>query len=247
MASKDVLILQARPEDAAADGEFAAILDKGQLDGATVHRVRLEAQAPPDPADLAGYKAIILGGGPGCVSDPPETKNPVEARMEDALLRLMPTITEQDLPFMGCCLGIGILGHHLGDFVSKEQFFEPVGVSHCSVTPHGAEDPLLSEAPGQFDAFVGHKEALQALPPGCVHLVSSPTCPFQMIRYGKNVYATQFHPEADAAEFETRIRLYRDRGYFPPEDADRLIALCQAANVTEPENILKRFVDRYVR
>ena len=66
-----------------------------------------------------------------------------------------------------------------------------------------------------------------------------------MIRYRQNVYATQFHPEADADVFETRIRLYKDRGYFDPEDADRLIAQCRAADVTMPEQVLRRFVQRY--
>ncbi|MEY8840282.1 glutamine amidotransferase, partial [Cribrihabitans sp. XS_ASV171] len=117
--------------------------------------------------------------------------------------------------------------------------------SACALTPEGADDPLTAGFPPIFDAFVGHKEAVQALPPGCTHLVSSGPCPFQMIRWGENVYATQFHPEADAADFEARIRIYRNHGYFPPEDADRLIALCHAAEVTWPGEILRRFVQRY--
>jgi len=66
-----------------------------------------------------------------------------------------------------------------------------------------------------------------------------------MVRFGRNVYATQFHPEADAAGFETRIRIYRHRGYFPPETADDLIAMCRAAEVHAPERILRNFVRRY--
>jgi GMP synthase (glutamine-hydrolysing) len=66
-----------------------------------------------------------------------------------------------------------------------------------------------------------------------------------MVRYGRNVYATQFHPEADAAGFETRIRIYRHKGYFAPETADDLIAMCRAADVHAPERILRRFVTRY--
>ena len=66
-----------------------------------------------------------------------------------------------------------------------------------------------------------------------------------MIRYKSNIYATQFQPEADAEGFEIRFRLYKDRGYFPPEDADRLIALCRAADVTMPEKILRNFTARY--
>ena len=66
-----------------------------------------------------------------------------------------------------------------------------------------------------------------------------------MVRYGKNVYATQFHPEADAAGFETRIKIYKHKGYFPPETADDLIAMCRAADVTAPEVILRNFVKRF--
>ena len=66
-----------------------------------------------------------------------------------------------------------------------------------------------------------------------------------MIRYKDNVYATQFHPEADGAVFEQRIRIYKDYGYFDPADADRLIAMCHDQDVNVPEQILKRFVDSY--
>jgi len=66
-----------------------------------------------------------------------------------------------------------------------------------------------------------------------------------MIRYGQNVYATQFHPEADAGVFEDRIRIYRHKGYFAPETADDLIAMCHSSDVTVPVEILRRFVARY--
>ena len=107
------------------------------------------------------------------------------------------------------------------------------------------ENPVMAGIAPSFQAFVGHKEAVQDLPPGCVHLVSSPTCPYQMIRFGQNVYATQFHPEADAAGFEVRINIYRHKGYFPPDSAEVLIAMCRAADVTMPERILRNFVSRY--
>jgi len=162
-----------------------------------------------------------------------------------AVLSLMPRITGEDIPFLGCCYGIGILGKHLGGDVSKRAHGEPVGTADCTLTEDGAADPLLAGLPARFTAFVGHKEALQALPEGCTHLVASPRCPYQMIRHGRHVYATQFHPEADAAGFETRIRIYRNKGYFAPETADDLIAMCRAAQVHAPERILRRFVARY--
>jgi GMP synthase (glutamine-hydrolysing) len=66
-----------------------------------------------------------------------------------------------------------------------------------------------------------------------------------MIRYKINVYATQFHPEADGEVFAVRIRIYKEEGYFPSEAADRLTQLCRETDVHVPELILRNFVDAY--
>lgn len=242
---KRFLILQLRPESDASDDEFAAILDKCRLPPDRAHRIRLDREPLPEGLDVTDYAGVIVGGGPGCVSDPPQEKSPLDARMEAAIMGLMPQITARDHPFMGCCYGLGILAKHLGGEVSKARYSEPVGPSDCALTPEAEDDPLTTGLAPEFTALVGHKEAVQTLPPGCVHLVRSDPCPFQMIRWGENVYATQFHPEADAKDFENRIRIYRNHGYFPPEDADRLTEMCHAATVTEPGEILRRFAARY--
>lgn len=241
---KPFLILQLRPEAEASDDEFHAMLAKGGLDEARVRRVRLEREELPD-LDLADYAGVIVGGGPGCVSDPEDQKSPIEKHIEDEVMSLMPAITANDVPFLGCCYGIGILAHHLGAPVSKERFGEPVSVVRARVTEAGRADPVLAGIDGPFDAFVGHKEAVQALPDGCVHLVAGDACPFQMIRYGENVYATQFHPEADGDVFALRIRIYRDKGYFAPEDAERLTAAARRGSPEAGAKILKNFVARY--
>ncbi|MDJ0627670.1 MAG: glutamine amidotransferase [Rhodobacter sp.] len=242
---KPFLILQLRPEADASDNEFHAILEKAGLSPDRAHRICLDRDPLPETLSLDRFAGVIVGGGPGCVSDPPDRKSPLDARMETAVMSLMPQITANDIPFMGCCYGIGILGHHLGGDVSKARYSEDVGVSSCRLTGDGAADPLLAGFPDVFDALVGHKEAVQALPPGCAHLVSSGPCPFQMIRYKRNVYATQFHPEADAAVFHVRIDIYRHHGYFRPDEAEDIKAAIDAANVHAPERILRNFVRTY--
>jgi GMP synthase (glutamine-hydrolysing) len=229
----------------ASDDEYASILAKCGLKPDQTHRIRVDQEDIPLNLDVADYSAVIVGGGPGCVSDPADEKSELDARIEKQILALMPRITALDHPFMGCCYGLGILAHHLGAEVSKSQFGEPVGPSVCRALPDAADDPLLAGLNKEFEVFVGHKEAVQSLPAGAVHLLSSAPCPIQMIRYGQNVYATQFHPEADARDFERRIHVYRNFGYFPSEDADRLIELCHSANVTVPGEILRRFAERY--
>jgi GMP synthase (glutamine-hydrolysing) len=225
---KPFLVLQLRPEAEAADNEFEAILDKGGLGRDEVRRVRLDREPEADDRPRRGggrHRRRRAGLRQRCAGG---TKPEQERAVEEAMLRLMPEIVERDLPFLGCCYGIGILAHHLGAPVAKDRWGEAVGTADCRLTAAGRHDPLLAGLPERFLAFVGHKEAVQALPEGCAHLVEAPTCPFQMIRWGENVYATQFHPEADSTVFALRIRIYRDAGYFRPEDADRLAAACRA-------------------
>ncbi len=242
---KPFLILQLRPEAEASDNEYQAILDKGCLRAEQTHRICLDREPIPAGLALDRYAGVIVGGGPGCVSDPEDQKSRLDRHIEDAVMSVMPEITAKDIPFMGCCYGIGILAHHLGAPVSKARYGEAVGTSTCSLTDAGQTDPMLRGCPETFDAFVGHKEAVQSLPEGCTHLLVSPNCPFQMIRYKDNVYATQFHPEADAHVFEVRIDIYKDRGYFPAEQAERMREMVHAANVHAPEKILRNFVRAY--
>ena len=244
---KPALILQLRPEDDASDGEFRAFLDKGRLPESAAVRHRLEARPLPAGFSLDDYSAVIVGGGPGCVSDDPATRDPVEARAEAEILALLPEIVGRDMPFLGCCAGIGILAHHLGGEVSKANYGEPVGAAPAEVTEAGRTDPLLKDLPGRFDVLVGHKEAVQSLPDGVVHLMRGDACPVQMIRVRNNVYATQFHPEADGQVFADRIRIYKGHGYFRPEEAEALTEAVLRSDVTQPERILQRFVDRFVK
>ncbi|SFC98383.1 glutamine amidotransferase [Tropicimonas isoalkanivorans] len=242
---KPFLILQLRPEPEASDNEYEAFLSRGGLRPEETRRIRLEREEVPGDLDLTAFSGIIVGGGPGCVSDPDDTKPVIEKAIEREILGMMPQITEQDIPFLGCCYGIGILAHHLGAEVSKARYGEPVGAVSCEVTPDGRNDPVLAGLPERFDALVGHKEAVQTLPPGCVHLLASDPCPFQMIRYGRNVYATQFHPEADGAVFALRIAIYKDKGYFPPEEADALTETVLASKVDLAPRLLRNFVQTY--
>ncbi|ABD54773.1 glutamine amidotransferase [Jannaschia sp. CCS1] len=238
------LILQLRPEDAAADEEFAAFLDRGGLAPDEVQRVRLD-EGPIPALSLDDIAGIIVGGGPGCVSDAADAKDPLEARIEADIMGLMPEILSRDMPFLGCCYGMGILGAALGAPVGKDRYGEVIGGVTCDVTDAGARDPLLDGVPTTFRALVGHKEAVEELPDGAVHLVASTPCPFQMIRAGQNVYATQFHPEARGENFANRIEIYRDRGYFAPEDAGALTDAVLAEEITAPERILHNFVTRF--
>ena len=237
------LLLSTRAQDEAADGEYAAILERTGLTPEHLHRIRLEA-APLPHLDLDDYAGVLLGGGPFNSSDPPEYKSPVQHRVEADLRRLLEEVVERDFPFLGACYGIGTLGVHQGGVVDR-VFAEPIGTVKVSLTPDGRADPLLAGVPQEFDAFVGHKEACRVLPPSAVLLAGSPTCPVQMFRIKSNLYATQFHPELDVPGIITRVRVYQHAGYFAAEGMDDLITELSSAQVTEPGRILANFVERY--
>jgi GMP synthase (glutamine-hydrolysing) len=237
------LLLASRAEDAAADNEYAAYLRYGGLEPEELHRIRLEAAPLPD-LDLADYSGVIVGGSPFTSSDPPDHKTAAQHRVERELAGLLDRLVAEDFPFLGACYGVGTLGTHQGAVIDR-TFGEPLGGVEIELTGAGLEDPLLAGMPRTFTAFTGHKEACTTLPPHAVLLARSAACPVQMFRVRTNLYATQFHPELDVEGLVTRIDIYRNAGYFPPESAEELMDNARRYTVTEPMNILRNFVSRY--
>ena len=68
-----------------------------------------------------------------------------------------------------------------------------------------------------------------------------------MYRVGENVYATQFHTEADAEEFALRIDVYAHHGYFEPHEAEALKKATSSKSTPYAQAILRRFVESYYR
>lgn len=242
---KPFLFLAIRPEDIAADEEYAAMLRCTGLGERQFHRVRLE-QAPLDPVDLDDWSGIVLGGGPFQASDPENVKSATQRRVEGDLAALLDQVVPRDFPFLGACYGIGTLGQHQGAVVDRE-YGETIGGTFVELTTEGWQDPLFQVAGSPFGAYVGHKEAIRTLPPHAVSLASSRRCPVQGFRVGTHVYATQFHPELDLAGLATRIETYRYAGYFAPDQADAVLAAARASGVTETPNLLGRFVELFAR
>lgn len=235
------LFLATRHEDVAADDEYAAMLRFCGLTESSLHRVRVE-RAPLGEVDLERWSGIIVGGSPFNISDPADTKSATQVRVEAELAGLLDRAIVADFPFFGACYGIGSLTVQQGGLVDR-TFGEPVGAVTVSLTAAGLADPVFGGLPQRFEAFVGHKEAVTVVPPSAVVLASSPACPVQAMRVGRNVYASQFHPELDADGLAVRVDAYRDQGYFPPAEAEAVKARARAATVTHAGDVLRRFVE----
>jgi GMP synthase (glutamine-hydrolysing) len=232
-----------RPEDKAANSEFEALMRVGGLERHEVRRIRLEQDAIPE-IHIHEYSAIIAGGSPFDISIPEEKKSLIQKRVEVFFIELFDQIVPLDFPFFGACSGNGHLGKYCGATIST-TYAEPIGNVDVTISEAGKEDPLLKNLPETFAAWVGHKEACDHTPPGAELLLTSKTCPVQMFRVKKNMYATQFHPEADANEFILRIKVYQHHGYFSPEEAGKLIDTIKDSKAPVSKEILRRFVNKY--
>jgi GMP synthase (glutamine-hydrolysing) len=242
---KPFLFLGTRAEDDVAQQEYDAVLAGCGLRPDELVRARLEA-GPLGAVDLADWSGIILGGGPFNRSDPEDAKSPAQRRAEAELHDLALRVVEADFPFLGACYGIGVLGTLGGGLVDR-TFGEPIGALPVRLTEEGRDDPLFGALPAEFAAYLGHKEAVTRLPEGAVLLASTATCPVHAFRLGRNVYATQFHPELDAVAICDRIDAYSAHGYYEPHEQEQLKAAAREAMVTDPVRLLGRFVELHAR
>lgn len=235
------LFLSARPEVEAVGPEYESVRRAMGVDAGRLEHVRLDID-PLGDVQLDDFAGIVVGGSPYNVTTPGEHKHPVQRRVEDDLARLAEQALETDHPVLFTCYGIGVLTRVLGGDVGT-RYGERAAAVEITLTDEGRADPLLGALPARFDALVGHKEATSRLPSDAVHLARSAGCPVQVYRVGRNVYATQFHPEVSPADFIARAHVYRHHGYFPAHDLEALSLRVRASSVTEPQRMLRRFVE----
>lgn len=242
--TKPLLILQLRPEDDTSDNEYQSILKYGGLKAEHTIRLRIEKNGIPDDLLLDDYCAIIVGGSPFDISTPAQDKSAIQLKIEADFRRLLDDVVRLDFPFLGACSGNGLLGAYLGTSISK-RYGEAVGCVSLDLTEEGKSDPLLQGFPHSIMVLLGHKEACDCVPKGATLLLTGSACPVQMFRIGKNVYATQFHPEGDSEGFIIRIHAYKHHGYFQPHEAAQLIEAVSQHETPYAQQILARFVQRY--
>ena len=242
---KPFLLITTRDDERIAAEEHASYCTLTGLLPEDLSWLRADQQ-PLGDLEIDQYSGIILAGSPFTVSEPEKSKSENERRVERELAALLDRVLERDFPFLGICYGIGTIGTHQGATVDR-TYGENTQATRISLTPEGLGDPLFGELPAEFDAFVGHKEAISEVPPHLAVLASSPGCPVQAFRVGRNVYATQFHPELDGAAMTTRIHAYMNHGYFDPGEVDALIERVQRADVRASQMVLSRFTEQYLR
>jgi len=142
----------------------------------------------PDPAGLGGV--VVMGGVMG-VHDEAEYPWLVDER------RWVLDAVEAGLPVLGVCLGAQQLAYALGAAVVTGPAPE-IGTGAVTLTPEGAEDPVLGADGAELPAVHWHGDTF-GIPPGATRLASSDRYENQAFRFGRCVYGLQFHVEVDRA------------------------------------------------
>ena len=149
--------------------------------------------------DVGRYHGLVVLGGPMNVDQADRFPHlATEIDVIRAALRL-------DIPILGICLGAQLLAAALGADVRPHTVRE-IGWYRLHPTAAAGEDLLCRHFDGSQHVFQWHAYTFD-LPPGAVHLASTPTCPNQAFRYGDRAYGLQFHLEADEQQIHSWLQV----------------------------------------
>jgi len=160
------------------------------------------------PDDLAPDEILVVMGGPMGVGDVGDPRWPFLAA-EIALLR---QLVARDAPVLGICLGAQLLAAASGARVYPNTRPGPNGPEPALEVGWGAVDligierePVLAGLGARATVLHWHGDTFD-LPPGAVHLASTPLCPHQAFRLGRRQFGFQFHCELEAASIPVWVR-----------------------------------------
>lgn len=149
-----------------------------------------KGQSFPSPA---GYKAVVVLGGP-------DSANDTTPKMTAELARIAEVI-DAGIPFLGICLGLQTLVKAAGGAVVKNPvkeigFTDPDGEPYIvELTPDGQADPLLRGLASPLRVFHLHGETVELKDEWMTLLGTGKHCKNQIVRVGDKAYGLQCHFE----------------------------------------------------
>src|SRR5947208_8202318 len=143
----------------------------------------LPCTQPLDEVLAAGYKGLVLSGGPSSVYED-------DAPLPDKKL------FEAGIPLLGICYGMQIMGYLLGGHVVPAERRE-YGAALLTLTGTGGLlDGVKPERDNQVSVWMSHGDTVMKPPRGFQSLGSTENCPVAaMADPARGFFAVQFHPE----------------------------------------------------
>ncbi|HET8576477.1 MAG TPA: glutamine-hydrolyzing GMP synthase [Methylomirabilota bacterium] len=138
---------------------------------------------PLEEVLAAGYKGIILSGGPSSVYED-------EAPLPDKRL------FEAGVPLLGICYGMQAMGYLLGGHVVPAERREYGAAELTLLGTGGLLDDVKPERDHRVGVWMSHGDTVMKPPKGFIALGSTDNCPVAaMADPERRFYAVQFHPE----------------------------------------------------
>lgn len=211
--SRSVLVLQHAP------WETPALIETALNGLPIVRRTLLEERSPELPPATQLLGLVVMGG-------PQDANDDQRYPGLRAERRLLAEAVAADVPVLGVCLGMQLLGLALGATLHLQHGKE-IGFAPVNWSERGVRDPVL----GAFAAcaFAGagsaaflhwHSDAVE-LPRGAELLASTALTPVQAFRIG-SALGVQFHPEADADLLRTWLATPAMVDGLPPALVERM-------------------------
>jgi GMP synthase (glutamine-hydrolysing) len=157
-------------------------------------------RTPDEKPSLEGYSGMIILGGPQNMDE--TDKNP-HLFTE---INLVKDAIKRDIPVLGICLGAQIIAVALGAKVGPNPVTE-IGWYDLDLTEEGKKDSLFHCFADKEKVFQWHGYTFD-IPKGATHLAKGDYCENQAFRYGKNIYALQFHMEVDEPMIERWLGIH---------------------------------------
>ncbi|AIR86595.1 glutamine amidotransferase [Pantoea sp. BL1] len=100
---------------------------------------------------------------------------------------------EAELPLLGVCYGHQLMAYALGGKVGDNPNGWERGLK--TLTQQAQRDPWLATLPGEFQAWLSHRQSVISPPQHAVVLAQSELDGCQILRYSPQALSVQFHPE----------------------------------------------------
>jgi GMP synthase (glutamine-hydrolysing) len=146
-----------------------------------------------DEVRRAGYRGVVLSGGPASVYEHEAPRPPLE-------------LFDVGVPMLGICYGMQMMGYLLGGRVlpSDRREYGKAEVHLCGSSP--LLRGLTSDGRDHLTVWMSHGDTVLAPPPGFCSLGSTENSPVAaMADERRRLYAVQFHPEVAHTPQGTRI------------------------------------------
>jgi GMP synthase (glutamine-hydrolysing) len=186
--------------------EIAVIDNHGQfthLEGRALRELGIDVElvgndTPPEAIDADG---IVLSGGPSI----------------DRIGRC-PDYLDLDVPVLGICLGMQIIGRERGGAVGPGDYG---GYADVDVEIIDPDDPLIGSLAPETRVWASHADEVTALPPGFERTARSDVCEIEAFSNPEaSLYGVQWHPEV----------AHTERG---EEVFENFLSLCERSTAAE--------------